>query len=326
MRAGDAQLDGRRRRARSASRPRSARARRRTAPSGTLVRREREQRRPVPDDRRRGRRGRGTRGTSRRRRAGRSRSCDGRARRSSAPRSPGASSSSERSDSSASTTSHSPAPQPAFEPVERTAPPTRYAGSMPQPRSACTSMLDVVVLPCVPVTAIVGRSRVSSPSSSARCSSRWPRSRATTRSGLSGGIAVETTSSAPAGTFAASWPATGSMPSARSGAAYGEPAARSEPLTVAPSACATSASPLIPAPPMPTKCSLRPAHSLLTACSVDEPPVQPHAAAGVATVAAQSSVGAAEAVAVLAQQSRRIAAVGGPGHRRTRSLDRPTAP
>ena len=33
--------------------------------------------------------------------------------------------SSERSDSSASTTSHSPAPQPALNPVERTAPPTR---------------------------------------------------------------------------------------------------------------------------------------------------------------------------------------------------------
>ena len=179
-----------------------------------------------------------------------------------------------------------PAPQPAFEPVERTAPPTRYAGSMPQPRSACTSMLDVVVLPCVPVTAIVGRRRVSSPSSAARCSSRWPRSRATTRSGLSGGIAVETTSSAPAGTFAASWPAAGSMPSARSRAAYGEPVARSDPVTVAPSACATSASPLIPAPPMPTKCSLRPAHSLLTASSVDEPPFQPTARGPPARMAA----------------------------------------
>ncbi len=37
----------------------------------------------------------------------------------------GVSLSSERSDSSASTTSHSPAPQPALEPVERTSPPTR---------------------------------------------------------------------------------------------------------------------------------------------------------------------------------------------------------
>ena len=78
-------------------------------------------------------------------------------------------------------------------------------------------MLDVVVLPWVPVTAIVGRSRVSSPSSSARCSSRRPRSRAAARSGLSGGIAVETTTSAPSGTLAASWPIDGSMPAARSG-------------------------------------------------------------------------------------------------------------
>ena len=50
----------------------------------------------------------------------------------------------------------------------------------------------------------------------------------------------------------------GSIPAARSVAAYGEPAARSEPVTLAPSACATTASPLIPAPPIPTKCSLRP--------------------------------------------------------------------
>jgi crotonobetainyl-CoA:carnitine CoA-transferase CaiB-like acyl-CoA transferase len=62
-------------------------------------------------------------------------------------------------------------------------------------------MLDVVVLPCVPVTAMVGRSRVSSPSRSARCSSRWPRSRAAARSGFSDGIALDTTTSAPSGTF-----------------------------------------------------------------------------------------------------------------------------
>src|SRR3954447_6243802 len=60
--------------------------------------------------------------------------------------------------------------------------------------------------------------------------------------------------SAPAGTFAAAWPMTGSRPVA---ARYGE-GARSEPVTVAPSARATTARPLIPAPPIPTKCSLRP--------------------------------------------------------------------
>ena len=79
-------------------------------------------------------------------------------------------------------------------------------------------MLEVVVLPCVPVTAIVGRSRVISPSSSARWSSRSPRSRPAARSGLPGGIAEETTSSASAGTLSAACPATGSIPAARSDA------------------------------------------------------------------------------------------------------------
>ena len=81
---------------------------------------------------------------------------------------------------------------------------------------------------------------------------------AAARSGLSAGIAVETTSSAPPGTFAASCPAAGTIPAARSRPAYGEPAARSEPDTSAPSRRATSARPLMPAPPMPTKCSRRP--------------------------------------------------------------------
>ena len=79
-------------------------------------------------------------------------------------------------------------------------------------------MLDVVVLPWVPVTATVGRSRVSSPSSAARCSSRWPRSRAIARSGFSAGIAEDTTSSASGGTLAASCPTAGVIPAARSGA------------------------------------------------------------------------------------------------------------
>ena len=86
------------------------------------------------------------------------------------------------------------------------------------------------------------------------------RARRASRSGLSGGIALETTTSAPAGTLAASWPAAARC--RRAGARYGEPAARSEPVTSAPSARATSARPLIPAPPMPTKCSRRPAQGL----------------------------------------------------------------
>ena len=60
----------------------------------------------------------------------------------------------------------------------------------------------MVVLPWVPETAIVGLSRVSSASRSARCSSGAP----VVRSGLSGAIALEYTTSAPAGTFSAAWP------------------------------------------------------------------------------------------------------------------------
>ena len=67
-------------------------------------------------------------------------------------------------------------------------------------------MLDVVVLPWVPETAIVGFRRVISPSRSARCSSGAP----VVRSGLSGLIAVEYTTVAPAGTFSAAWPTIGS--------------------------------------------------------------------------------------------------------------------
>ena len=69
-------------------------------------------------------------------------------------------------------------------------------------------------------------------------------------------MAVETTSSAPSGTLAASWPMAGSIPAARRRAVY-EDSERSEPVTAAPSWAQTSASPLMPAPPMPTKCRRR---------------------------------------------------------------------
>ena len=72
-----------------------------------------------------------------------------------------------------------------------------------------------MVFPCVPPTAIVRFIRESSPSRSPRWSTRAPAARAAASSGLSSGIAVETTTSAPSGTFAASWPMTGSIPAAR---------------------------------------------------------------------------------------------------------------
>ena len=69
-----------------------------------------------------------------------------------------------------------------------------------------------------PATAMRRRSAHSSASSSPRCITRWPRSRARASSGLSSPTAVETTTSAPAGTASASWPIRGSSPAARAAA------------------------------------------------------------------------------------------------------------
>ena len=123
--------------------------------------------------------------------------------------------------SSASATTHSPSPQPALAalpsaPSPGTSPPTKKAGSAPIARSAQTSIAVVVVLPWVPAIAISRFSAQSSASSSPRWIGSTPRSRASASSGLSSPIAVETTTSAPSGRLAASWPTAGSSPAARS--------------------------------------------------------------------------------------------------------------
>ena len=105
----------------------------------------------------------------------------------------------ERSDSSASTTIHSPSPQAALVPSERSSPPIRNAGSRPQASSTWATMPQVVVLPCVPATAIAFLSDATWPSSVPRWITSRPASRAAASSGLSSGMAVETTSSAPVG-------------------------------------------------------------------------------------------------------------------------------
>src|SRR5215208_1695333 len=165
----------------------------------------------------------------------------------------------ERSDSSASITPHSPAPQAALVSAERSSPPIRKAGSRPAPRRTWATIEAVVVLPCAPLTAIVRFMRDSSPSRSARCRIAAPAARAAASSGLSSGIAVETTTSAPTDRLAASWPTAASIPAVRRRSITGE-STLSEPDTRAPSKWATSARPLIPAPPIPTKCRLRPAN------------------------------------------------------------------
>ena len=121
----------------------------------------------------------------------------------------------ERSDSSASTTIHSPSPQAALVPRERSSPPIRKAGSRPQALSTWAIMPQVVVLPWVPDTAIECLRRETWPSIRPRWITGAPAARAATSSGLSSPMAVETTTSAPSGRLAASWPIAGSMPAAR---------------------------------------------------------------------------------------------------------------
>ena len=91
----------------------------------------------------------------------------------------------------------------------------KKAGSAPIARSAQTTIAVVVVLPWVPATAISRFSAQSSASSSPRWITAAPRSRASASSGLSSPIAVETTTSAPSGRLAASWPTRGSSPARR---------------------------------------------------------------------------------------------------------------
>ena len=110
----------------------------------------------------------------------------------------------------------------------------------------------VVVFPCVPATATHRLRRATSARRSPRWSTVAPASSAAASSGLSAEIAVETTTSAPSGAPPARWPITGWIRAPRSRSMYDD-SARSEPVTVAPSACATSARPLIPAPPIPMK-------------------------------------------------------------------------
>jgi hypothetical protein len=122
--------------------------------------------------------------------------------------------------SSASATIQSPAPQTALvasppAPAPGSSPPRKKAGSAPSRRSAQPAIAAVVVLPWVPAIAISRFSAQSSANSSPRWSTRWPRSRAIASSGFCSEIAVETTTSASAGTLPASWPITGSSPARR---------------------------------------------------------------------------------------------------------------
>jgi hypothetical protein len=95
-------------------------------------------------------------------------------------------------------------------------PPLITVGSMPAASSSAAHMDVVVVLPCVPPTAIAHLSRISSASISARRTTGSSRLRASAISGLLGFTAEEKTTTCASPRFSARWPTATGMPSAAS--------------------------------------------------------------------------------------------------------------
>ncbi len=152
--------------------------------------------------------------------------------------------------SSASTTIQSDRPRRAFEPQSTSTPPLITVGSMPQAVSTWAVSEVVVVLPWVPVTAIVEQSRMISASISARWMMVSPRARAASSSGLPALTALEITIWRASPRFSGRWPTATAMPFACSRVTLA-PANWSEPCTLSPRACRISAMALMPMPPMP---------------------------------------------------------------------------
>ena len=150
-----------------------------------------------------------------------------------------------------------PAPTCAPVPRARTTPPMAKEGSSPATVRASASIPEVVVLPCAPATATKSRPRAARARAWERWTTSWPRARAAASSGLASLIAVETTTTAPAGTCAASWPTLTPTPMRRSRSRAG-PSWLSEPVTAAPSSASSWATTLMPAPPTPMRWKLRP--------------------------------------------------------------------
>ena len=132
--------------------------------------------------------------------------------------------------------------------------PTTADGSSPHSASMTATIDAVVLLPWVPVTAMAALDRVSPASITPRGMTGSPRRNASLTSALSSATAAETTSASAAPTQRASCPVFTSSPCRRSRAVASD-AIRSEPLTSYPSALNIAAIPLIPMPPIPTKCT-----------------------------------------------------------------------
>src|SRR5215510_7167627 len=111
-----------------------------------------------------------------------------------------------RSLSSASTTNSVPPPSWALLPVDARSAPTAYDGSAPTAVNATASIDEVVLLPCVPVTASTIRPIMTDTTAADRGHNRSPCSRAATTSGLDSSIAVDTTTVSAPLTWSARWP------------------------------------------------------------------------------------------------------------------------
>ena len=162
----------------------------------------------------------------------------------------------EPSLSSASATSRSPAPSRALEPSAAILPPTTTVGSSPAARSTVATSEVVVVLPCEPAMATPYLTRISSANISARPMTGVPLARASRISGLSGEMALEKTTTSAPRTFSGRCPTSMRTPISASRLVMSF-AFKSEPETSNSSVCRISARPLMPMPPMPTKCTWR---------------------------------------------------------------------
>ena len=116
----------------------------------------------------------------------------------------GCSSKNEPSDSSLSVMNQFPPPARALLPVSTRTPPTATVGSSPPRSKMVASIAVVVVLPCVPATAISRWPWVSRANICPRVTTSSRRSTAAASSGFSVPIADETTTTSAPPTFAAS--------------------------------------------------------------------------------------------------------------------------
>src|SRR5262245_7592618 len=159
--------------------------------------------------------------------------------------------------SSASATMYSLSPNLALLPNTLNRPPITAVGSRP-PRSSTRAIIDVVVVfPCEPATAIAKCNRISSASISARGMTGIPLRSASTISGFVFRTADETTTTSASPTCPAACPSnTLTLKRCCSRAVTSDPFT-SEPLISYPRFASSSAIPLIPMPPMPTKCTRR---------------------------------------------------------------------